>query len=59
MTREELCLAVLVLVLWLLGGLILAGPRGRRIDAAGIVGALLVSTGCWGALLLAYLVGSR
>lgn len=60
MDRELVTLAAVVLALWVLGGLILAGPRGRgRMDGAGIVGAFLVSCGCWGALLLAYLVGSR
>jgi hypothetical protein len=55
-TREETTLAALVLVLWVLGGLLLTP---RRVPLAGIVGAFLVSCGCWGALLLAYLVGTR
>jgi hypothetical protein len=58
MTREETVLAALVLACWLLGFLALA-PRSRPVPMAGIVGAFLVSCGCWGALLLAYLVGSR
>lgn len=58
MTPEEVTLAALVLVCWVLGGLLLA-PRARTLALAGIVGAFLVSCGCWGALLLAYLVGSR
>jgi hypothetical protein len=57
MTREETTLAALVLACWVLGFLALA--RSRPAPMAGIVGAFLVSCGCWGALLLAYMVGTR
>lgn len=59
MTREEQTLAAVVLALWLVGFLLLRPRASARVDLAGILGALLVSCGCWGALLLAYLVGSR
>lgn len=57
-------LTTVVLVCWVLGGLVLSRPTanlsGRGVAFwQGLVGALLVSTGFWLALLLAYLVGTR
>lgn len=52
-----IALAALTLACLVLGGLLLA--MDSRLKLHGIVGAFLVSTGCWGCLLLAYLVGSR
>lgn len=50
-------LATLTVVCWVLGGLLLATDGSMKL--AGMAGAFLVSTGCWTALGLAYLVGSR
>jgi hypothetical protein len=57
-------LATVVIMCWVLGGLVLTRPRANLSGEGlafwqGLVGALLVATGFWLALLLAYLVGTR
>ena len=57
-------LVTAILVCFVLGGLVLTRPTtdlsgsGVRF-AQGVVGAVLVSTGFWLTMLLAYLVGTR